>query len=122
MTSINSSDLSVLDLDILTQYTQAIGGQALLGSVDIFEQQFPLYIDNLVACLQCGDIKGLTEEAHKMKGAAGAVGLFRLGALSNKLQNSNHVDWAQCHLDYIKGIKLYLKSDVDSLREYLLSC
>lgn len=123
MASLNNVALSeALDLDILTQYTQAIGGQALLGSVDIFEQQFPLYIESLIGCHLKGDKKGVTEEAHKMKGAAGAIGLLRLGALSQKIQDSSASDWPDNYPDYIKNIQQHYAGDVVLLREYLDSC
>lgn len=118
----NTASLQALDLDILTQYTQAIGGEALLGSVDIFEQQFPLYIDNLLSFYRQGDNKGVTEEAHKMKGAAGAVGLLRLAALSQKIQDSSAADWATNYPQYIQSIETCYAADVVELREYLTSC
>lgn len=122
MTSTKHADLPALDLDILIQYTQVIGGQALMGSVDIFEQQFPLYINSLISYHQSGQSKSLTEEAHKMKGAAGAIGLFRLGAISQKLQQSDANDWQNNCKAYIEDIQLYYSNDVSTLKEYLLSC
>ena len=122
MTSIKPAELSALDLDILTQYTEAIGGPALMGSVEIFEQQFPLYMSNLIDYHLSGELKQLAEEAHKMKGAAGAIGLLRLGAISQKLQLSDACDWQENCGGYIKDIQCYYSDDVKTLKAYLLSC
>jgi two-component system aerobic respiration control sensor histidine kinase ArcB len=117
----NAASSAALNLEILAQYTQAIGGQALLGSVDILEQHFPLYIESLVSYHQSGDNKLLVEEAHKMKGAAGSVGLLRMCELSQKIQDSSAADWADNYPEYIETIKLHYAGDVALLREYLMA-
>jgi len=118
---VNMAQVPALDLDILVQYTQAIGGQALLGSVDIFELHFPQYIDSLIAYHQADDKKLLVEEAHKMKGAAGSVGLRRLCQLSQKIQDNSAADWLDNYPDYIDSIKQYYAGDVAELRAYLIA-
>jgi len=117
----NAAFAQALDLEILAQYTQAIGGQALLGSVDILEQHFPKYIESLVGYHQAGDNKLLVEEAHKMKGAAGSVGLLRLCQLSQKIQDSSAADWLANYPDYIASIELHYAGDVALLRQYLMA-
>jgi len=110
---------TVLDLDILDQYTQAIGGKALLGSVDVFAQQFPQYLTELEACQQADDSKGVAAQGHKMKGAAGAIGLARLGLWAQCIQHDDAEHWQQQYPKYIAKIAQSYVKDIAVLRDYL---
>lgn len=110
---------TVLNLDILTQYTQAIGGQVLLGSVDIFSQQYPKYINDLIAFHDAGDTKSVAEQGHKMKGAAGAIGLARLGDWAQYIQSNEAQDWQVNYPKFIAKIEQNYQQDIATLRTYL---
>ncbi len=111
----------VLDLDILNQYTQAIGGKVLLGSVDIFSQQYPQYLAELVAFQEAGDLISVAAQGHKMKGAAGAIGLARLGEWAQYIQHSEAADWHEHFPKFIEKIAQCYQQDIDTLRNYLES-
>lgn len=112
----------ILELDILEQYTQAIGGQALLGSVDLFAQQYPQYLAILRTSFEKGDFKGAAEEGHKMKGAAGAIGLARLSQWAQLIQHSESTDWMTTTPKVITLLEQSYEADITSLRQYLVSC
>jgi len=112
---------TVLNLDILTQYTQAIGGKALLGSVDIFAQQYPQYLSELLERHQDGDLKGVASQGHKMKGAAGAIGLDRLGEWAQQIQHHEAVGWQTFYPKFIAKIEQTYEQDIATLRSYLES-
>ncbi len=121
--SVNNIDSSqILDLDILTQYTQAIGGQVLLGSVDLFAQEYPKYVATLVGHHDDGDLEAVAAQAHKMKGAAGAIGLARLGQWAQLIQHREQEGWLQQYPQVIALISQHYQSDIAQLRKYLESC
>lgn len=112
----------ILELDILEQYTQAIGGQALLGSVDLFAQQYPQYLAELRAAYNSGDYKLTAEHGHKMKGAAGAIGLARLSHWAQLLQQADAPQWTESAPLLIEKLSDSYQGDIEQLRQYLLSC
>jgi len=112
---------NVLDMDILNQYTQAIGGKALLGSVDVFAQQYPLYLSELLASHLAGDFKAVMEHGHKMKGAAGAIGLARLGHWAQYIQHNEAPEWRENLPQFIAKIEQCYQQDIATLRAYLES-
>lgn len=111
----------VLELDILEQYTQAIGGKALLGSVDLFAQQYPQYLAILRTHFDNQQYVLVAEEGHKMKGAAGAIGLARLGQWAEILQHSESEQWMENMPKVIHLLETSYESDIEILRQYL-SC
>jgi two-component system aerobic respiration control sensor histidine kinase ArcB len=111
----------VLELDILEQYTQAIGGQALLGSVDLFAQQYPQYLSILRGHFDNEQYELAAEEGHKMKGAAGAIGLARLGQWAEIIQNRDNDQWMINTPKIIQLLESLYESDIENLRQYL-SC
>lgn len=112
----------VLELDILEQYTQAIGGQALMGSVDLFAQQFPQYLAELTSAFDAQDYKLTAEHGHKMKGAAGAIGLARLSQWAQMLQNRDNEQWLEEAPQIIDYLSTQYRGDIEKLRMYLSSC
>jgi len=114
--------VQVLNLDILEQYTQAIGGQALLGSVDLFAEQYPQYLEVLKQHYDNGDYDLTASQGHKMKGAAGSIGLARLGHWGQMIQDRDQEQWVENTLKVIKLLESTYLSDIETLREYLNNC
>lgn len=56
------------------------------------KKMMPSYLSVLESNLTARDQKGITEEGHKIKGAAGSIGLKHLQQLANRsnLQNYLH--------------------------------
>ncbi|MDP2560960.1 Hpt domain-containing protein [Psychrobium sp. 1_MG-2023] len=109
----------ILDLDILTQYTQAIGNDVLLISVNVFEQQYPQYVAELLAFQSAADHKEVAAQGHKMKGAAGAIGLHRLANWAQIIQHSEAESWNTTYPQAIELIEQYYQSDIDALKRFL---
>jgi len=113
--------VTVLNLDILGQYTQVISGKVLLGSVDVFAQQYPQYLSELRELHLAGDLKGVASQGHKMKGAAGAIGLDRLGEWAQHIQHHEAADWQSFYPKFITKIEQCYEQDIATLRSYLES-
>ena len=67
------SELSakLLDLEMLNSYIEIVGVQPVQDSIDMFEEMMPGYLEVLESNRTAKDQKGITSEAHKIKGAAG---------------------------------------------------
>lgn len=111
----------ILDLDTLDQYKQAIGADALLSSVDLFEQLYPDYLGLLEQGMERQDDEMITSEAHKLKGATGSVGLLRLCKLAQKIQVSSAEEWESDHPLWIAQIREQVAGDVARLKSWLKS-
>nr|WP_133407699.1 Hpt domain-containing protein [Parashewanella tropica] len=104
---------TILDLNTLEQYCNAIGATTLLKSVVLFEQLLPEYLDNLVKADESKDKDILCSEAHKFKGAAGSVGLKRIQQTAQKLQHGEEAIWEQ---EKEAWLALILKHAADDLQ------
>ncbi|SDI62488.1 HPt (histidine-containing phosphotransfer) domain-containing protein [Ferrimonas sediminum] len=116
MTSANTASL---DLQTLDAYCSAIGAATLLKSVVMFEQMAPEYLQTMAAAMQCSDKPLLCSEAHKLKGAAGSVGLKRIQMLSQQLQCGDEPQWQAEHGQWYQDIESHLEEDIASLKAYL---
>lgn len=89
---INESLLDTAML-MLKQYLDLVWPQLIHQSVAMFEQMMPGYLivldSNMTAC----DQKGITEEGHKIKSAAGSVGLHHLQQLAQQIQTPALPAW-----------------------------
>lgn len=74
-------------MSFLTDYADMVGKEVLVGAVELFEQMMPQYLQELDARLE-RDREGVTSEAHKIKSAAGAIGLKRLHQLAKLAQSA----------------------------------
>jgi len=114
--------VQVLNLDILEQYTQAIGGKALLGSVGLFAEQYPEYLKTLKQHYDNGDYDLTASQGHKMKGAAGSIGLDRLGQWGQMIQDRDQEKWIENTSKIIQLLESTYVSDIETLRQYLNNC
>ncbi|MCL1123123.1 Hpt domain-containing protein [Shewanella surugensis] len=112
---------SILDLNTLEQYCQAIGAATLLKSVVLFEQLMPEYVGNLVSADKANDKATLCSEAHKFKGAAGSVGLKRIQQYAQQLQHGEEAVWATGHSAWLQAIVTHAQDDLAKLKEHLES-
>jgi two-component system aerobic respiration control sensor histidine kinase ArcB len=70
-----STDHLVLDEAVLRGYLQSLGKSAMQRSAQLFAQLLPGYINKLLEAAVQQQTKELQSVAHKLKGAAAAVGL-----------------------------------------------
>ncbi|MXS49424.1 aerobic respiration two-component sensor histidine kinase ArcB, partial [Escherichia coli] len=70
----NSKSEALLDIPMLEQYLELVGPKLITDGLAVFERMMPGYVSVLESNLTAQDKKGIVEEGHKIKGAAGAVG------------------------------------------------
>ena len=59
------------------------------------------------------------EEAHKIKSAAGAIGLKRIYQLAQQAQSPDLPAWQENIHDWVDSISAEYQGDLDRLREWL---
>ncbi len=70
----NSKSEALLDIPMLEQYLELVGPKLITDGLAVFERMMPGYVSVLESNLTAQDKKGIVEEGHKIKGAAGSVG------------------------------------------------
>ena len=76
---------SVLDTDMLEQYIELVGPKLITDGLAVFEKM-PGYMSVLESNLTARDQKGIVDEGHKIKGAAGSIGLRHIQQLGQQIQ------------------------------------
>lgn len=110
---------TLLDIPMLTEYIQLVGIKLIEQSLLMFEQMMPEYLTALQANQVAQDQKGIVEEAHKIKGAAGSIGLRHLQQLAQQIQSPELFDWHSNVVNWIEELKLQWQNDVDVLRHWI---
>jgi len=80
---------ALLDQDYLHINFHEAGFSYLLPEIlRLFREQSAIYLQSLETFLKQNNLKGLSEEAHSLKGAAGSVGAVALAQAAEAIENS----------------------------------
>ncbi|CDL79198.1 aerobic respiration two-component sensor histidine kinase ArcB [Xenorhabdus cabanillasii] len=111
----------LLDLEMLNQYIDLVGPKMIADNLTIFENMMPNYLALLESNMTAKDQKGITEEAHKIKGAAGSVGLRHLQQLAQQIQSPDLPAWWDNVQEWADELSQEWKHDTETLRNWLAS-
>ena len=75
-----SNELIQLDNELLEGYVQSLGIDVVKKMFALYKQQVTIYLEDIESSLLNGSTLLWQEHCHKMKGAAGSVGLKTLHA------------------------------------------
>ncbi|OOE35323.1 aerobic respiration two-component sensor histidine kinase ArcB [Salinivibrio kushneri] len=109
----------LLDMDMLTGYVALVGVDPVKQSIEMFESTMPEYIAILDSNMTARDQEGIVSEAHKIKGAAGSVGLKHIQKVAQKAQSPELPAWWENIADWIDEIKDGYQHDLDVLKAWL---
>jgi len=109
----------LLDTAMLEQYIELVGPQLIVQSLEMFEKMMPGYLEVLDLNMTARDQKGIAEEGHKIKGAAGSVGLVHLQQLAKQIQSPELPAWWDNVQEWIDELKQEWRKDVQVLREWV---
>ncbi|MBD2821985.1 aerobic respiration two-component sensor histidine kinase ArcB [Xenorhabdus sp. 42] len=109
----------LLDTEMLDQYIELIGPQMIIDNLAIFESMMPNYLALLESNMTARDQKGITEEAHKIKGAASSVGLRHLQQLAQQIQSPDLPAWWDNVQEWVDELSMEWKNDTEILRNWL---
>ncbi|MBR9876546.1 MAG: aerobic respiration two-component sensor histidine kinase ArcB [Vibrionaceae bacterium] len=109
----------LLDLDMLESYVDIVGSKPVYDSIKMFEEMMPDYIEVLDSNMIAKDKDGIVSEAHKIKGAAGSIGLKRIQSVAQKAQSPDMPAWWENISDWVEEIKNEYLNDIQVLRSWL---
>ncbi|WP_409160241.1 aerobic respiration two-component sensor histidine kinase ArcB [Pectobacterium sp. B2J-2] len=109
----------LLDIPMLEQYLDLVGPKLIHQSLEMFEQMMPGYLAILDSNMTARDQKGITEEGHKIKGAAGSVGLRHLQQVAQQIQTSSLPAWWDNVQEWVDELKHDWRHDVQVLRDWV---
>ncbi|WAH54344.1 aerobic respiration two-component sensor histidine kinase ArcB [Pseudescherichia vulneris] len=115
----NDKAQTLLDVPMLEQYLEIIGPKVIVDGIAMFEKMMPGYIAILESNLTARDQKGIAEEGHKIKGAAGSIGLRRLQQLGKQIQSSDLPAWWDNVGEWIEEMKLAWQDDIAVLKAWV---
>ncbi|WP_137506325.1 aerobic respiration two-component sensor histidine kinase ArcB, partial [Escherichia coli] len=111
----NSKSEALLDIPMLEQYLELVGPKLINDGLAVFERMMPGYVSVLESNLTAQDKKGIVEEGHKIKGAAGSVGLRHLQQLGQQIQSPDLPAWEDNVGEWIEEMKEEWRHDVEVL-------
>ncbi|MEC6883117.1 aerobic respiration two-component sensor histidine kinase ArcB [Photobacterium piscicola] len=110
---------TLLDLDMLTSYVEIVGTEPVYTSIDMFEKMMPDYLAILDSNMTAKDQDGITFEAHKIKGAAGSIGLKHIQQVAQMAQSPELPAWWENINDWVDEIKYSYQDDINVLKTWL---
>ncbi len=111
--------IRLLDLDMLTSYVDIVGPEPVFESIKMFEDMMPSYIELLDSNMVAKDQDGIVSEAHKIKGAAGSIGLKHIQSVAQKAQSPEAPAWWENITDWVEEIKNEYVHDIEVLKQWL---
>ncbi|EIX5720964.1 TPA: aerobic respiration two-component sensor histidine kinase ArcB [Escherichia coli] len=115
----NSKSEALLDIPMLEQYLELVGPKLITDGLAVFEKMMPGYVSVLESNLTAQDKKGIVEEGHKIKGAAGSVGLRHLQQLAQQIQSPDLPAWEDNVGEWIEEMKEEWRHDVEVLKAWV---
>lgn len=115
----NSKSEALLDIPMLEQYLELVGPKLITDGLAVFEKMMPGYVNVLESNLTAQDKKGIVEEGHKIKGAAGAVGVGHLQQLGQQIQSPDLPAWEDNVGEWIEEMKEEWRHDVEVLKAWV---
>ncbi len=115
----NGKTHELLDIPMLEQYIELVGPKLITDGLAVFEKMMPAYLSVLDSNLTARDQKAIAEEGHKIKGAAGSIGLRHLQQLGQQIQSSDLPAWWDNVGEWIEELKQEWQHDVAVLKEWV---
>ncbi|AGH81702.1 aerobic respiration control sensor protein ArcB [Psychromonas sp. CNPT3] len=115
---VNSVDV-LLNESMLLELLDFISISMMLENIALFEKMLPDYLKILDSHMIAKDKKGIVSEAHKIKGAASAVGLMRIQLLAQNMQSPELPAWWDNIDDWLSLIKTQYESDINRLKQWV---
>ncbi|EHL2414746.1 aerobic respiration two-component sensor histidine kinase ArcB [Escherichia coli] len=115
----NSKSEALLDIPMLEQYLELVGPKLITDGLAVFEKMMPGYVSVLESNLTAQDKKGIVEEGHKIKGAAGSVGLRHLQQLGQQIQSPDLPAWEDNVGEWIEEMEEEWRHDVEVLKAWV---
>ncbi len=104
---------------VVLMVVMLVGSEPVLESIKMFEDMMPSYIELLDSNMVAKDQDGIVSEAHKIKGAAGSIGLKRIQSVAQKAQSPEAPAWWENITDWVEEVKNEYAHDIEVLKQWL---
>lgn len=115
----DSKSQALLDIPMLEQYLDLVGPKLINDGLAVFEKMMPGYLSVLESNLTARDQKRVVEEGHKIKGAAGSIGLRHLQQLGQQIQSPDLPAWWDNVGEWVEEMKQEWQHDVAVLKAWV---
>ncbi|MEC7699226.1 MAG: aerobic respiration two-component sensor histidine kinase ArcB [Pseudomonadota bacterium] len=115
----NKTLSNILDMDLLQMLVDTIGDEMVRASVKVFQEKMPEYMEILQLSLSADEKSEVCSQAHKIKGAAGSVGLARVQRIANQIQQNDHPTWWENVHDWVEELQMAVQHDMKALHDWL---
>jgi len=120
--TITVKDATLLfDQQMLLELMEFLPVSVMLENVSLFEKLMPEYLQILDSNMVAKDQKGIANEAHKIKGAAGSIGLKRIQQLAQQIQSPELPAWWDNIDDWVELMKSHYQEDIGALKEWIVA-
>jgi two-component system aerobic respiration control sensor histidine kinase ArcB len=110
---------NVLDSEMLNMLVETIGDDMVKASLGVFKEKIPEYVEEMKVALAAQDKDEVCSQSHKIKGAAGSVGLKRVQSTANQIQQGDHPAWWENVHEWSEQLDMALEQDVPALEQWL---
>ena len=110
----------LFDEAMLLDLMEFLPTSVMLENIALFTTMMPDYMHILDSNMIAKDQQGIVSEAHKIKGAAGSVGLKRIQQLAQKLQSPELPAWWDNIDDWLELIRSNYESDIVALKKWVV--
>mgnify|MGYP000412034718 CR=1 FL=1 len=114
-----NDELIQLDNELLDGYVHSLGNGVVKQMFDLYNQQVIIYIKDIEQSLLCGNAQLWQEHCHKMKGAAGSVGLKALYSRLKLMEKTTASTSDKAH--QLAELKIHNKQAIADFNDWLES-
>lgn len=111
---------TLFDDVMLLELLEFLPVSVMLDNINLFTKLMPDYMQILESNMVAKDKQGIVSEAHKIKGAAGSVGLKRIQKLAQKVQSPELPAWWDNIDDWVELIKSHYEKDIIELKKWVV--
>jgi len=117
----NATSIEALfDTNMLLELLEFLPMSVMLDNIALFEKMMTDYMQVLESNMIAKDQDRIVSEAHKIKGAAGSVGLKRIQQLAQKVQSPELPVWWDNIDDWVGLMKNNYESDIVELKKWIV--
>lgn len=111
---------NLFDGNMLLELLEFIPISVMLDNIALFDKMMPDYMQILESNMVAKDQNRIVSEAHKIKGAAGSIGLKRIQVLATKVQSPDLPAWWDNVDDWVELMNSHYKNDVIELKKWIV--
>ncbi|WP_440053965.1 aerobic respiration two-component sensor histidine kinase ArcB [Pseudoalteromonas sp. T1lg65] len=104
-----------LDTETINDFVSSMGAQAFQRSCDLFTKLSPRYCEELKIAVEQNDIEEYAAVAHKVKGAAGSVGLATAQLQAKKMEQHADGQTPEVLIEWIEQLKSKIEEGQNAL-------